>query len=45
MERANFGSSTTYRLTALALRRETIHRICEALEILMEEDVAAGRRC
>ena len=46
MERAALGSSTTYK--ALADRvgivpPQTIHRISEALEILMEEDVAAGR--
>jgi len=46
MERATLGSSMTYK--ALADRvgivpPQTIHRICEALEILMEEDVAAGR--
>ena len=46
MERATLGGSTTYK--ALADRvgivpPQTIHRICEALEILMEEDVTAGR--
>jgi hypothetical protein len=46
MERATLRSSTTY--IALADRvgivpPQTIHRICEVLEILMEEDVAAGR--
>ena len=46
MERATLGSSTTYKALAdrvCIVPPQTIHRICEALEILMEEDVAAGR--
>ena len=46
MERATLGSPTTYKALADRLGLlppQTIHRICEALEILMEEDVAAGR--
>ena len=46
MERATLGSPTTYKALADRLGLappQTIHRICEALEILMEEDIAAGR--
>jgi hypothetical protein len=46
LERATLGSPTTYKALADRLGLvppQTIHRICEALEILMEEDVAAGR--
>ena len=46
MERATLGSPTTYKALADRLGLvppQTIHRICEALEILMEEDVTAGR--
>jgi hypothetical protein len=46
IERATLGSPTTYKALADRLGLvppQTIHRICEALEILMEEDVAAGR--
>ncbi len=46
MECATLGSPTTYKALADRLGLvppQTIHRICEALEILMEEDVAAGR--
>ena len=46
MERATLGSPTTYKALAdrvCIVPPQTIHRICEALEILMEEDVAAGR--
>jgi hypothetical protein len=46
MERATLGSPTSYKALADRLGLvppQTIHRICEALEILMEEDVAAGR--
>lgn len=46
MEQAQTGTTTTYRELAQRLGLEpphTIHRVTEALEWLMEDDVAAGR--
>jgi hypothetical protein len=46
MDQAQTGKPTTYKELAARLRLEpphTIHRIIERLELLMEEDVAAGR--
>jgi hypothetical protein len=46
MEQARIGKPTTYRELAdrLGLKPpHTIHRVAEALEALMEEDIAAGR--
>jgi len=46
VERATLGSPTTYKALAGRLSLvppQRIPRICEALEILIEEDLAAGR--
>ncbi len=46
IEQAKAGRTTTYRELAARIGLkppQTIHRVAEALEILMEEDAAAGR--
>jgi hypothetical protein len=46
IDQAQTGSPTTYKELANRLGLEppnTIHRVAETLEILMQEDVAAGR--
>jgi hypothetical protein len=46
IDQAKIGSPTTYRELAIRLALEppnTIRRVAEALEVLLEEDVAAGR--
>ncbi len=46
IDQVKIGSPTTYRELAIRLALEppnTIGRVAEALEVLLEEDVAAGR--